>query len=353
MKRGTIGLVLVLAMLATTGFALECTVQFAEFGEEPMIAMGPMKGAYLGVRTQDVTTDRLAALKLREETGVEITMVDQDAPAGKAGIREHDVILTFNGTRVESEEQLRRLVRETPPGRNVALVISRGGQTMNFQVTLGDRKAMMKAHAKRTPMRMDMPELAMGPMAPIPPIPPMDFDVPDVKVFVQSSSRGGLLVETLTPQLAEFFGVKQGGVLIRSVEKGSVGEAAGLKAGDVIVRANKDKIDDVNDWRRVLRTGSGTIGVTVVRDKREQTVQMKVPERKRVESGSLIEDGEFEFNAEQFRKDFERIRPQIEREREKAMMIAQRYNLDRERIQRDVRRAMQDVREALDVAEWD
>ena len=56
---------------------------------------------YLGVDISDVTTERLSALKLKEEKGVEVTMVDQDAPAGKAGIKEHDVILTMNGTAIE------------------------------------------------------------------------------------------------------------------------------------------------------------------------------------------------------------------------------------------------------------
>ena len=54
--------------------------------------------SYLGVDTRDVTPDRLAELKLKEEHGVEVTTVDQDAPAGKAGIRERDVILSVNGT---------------------------------------------------------------------------------------------------------------------------------------------------------------------------------------------------------------------------------------------------------------
>ena len=48
-------------------------------------------------------------------------MVDQDAPAGKAGIKEHDVILTMNGTAIESGAQLRRMIHETPPGRMVRL----------------------------------------------------------------------------------------------------------------------------------------------------------------------------------------------------------------------------------------
>ena len=66
----------------------------------------------LGVDTRDVTSDRLSDLKLKEEHGVEVTLVDQDAPAGKAGLKEYDVILTINGSQVESVEQLRRMIHE-------------------------------------------------------------------------------------------------------------------------------------------------------------------------------------------------------------------------------------------------
>src|SRR5690348_17189417 len=103
-------------------------------------AYAPAAGhSYLGVDIRDITHDRMAALNLKEERGVEITMVDGDAPAGKAGLREHDVILGFNGTPVESEEQLRRLIRETPPGRTVNIDISRAGNPMKMSVQLADR----------------------------------------------------------------------------------------------------------------------------------------------------------------------------------------------------------------------
>src|ERR1700690_1723786 len=90
-------------------------------------------GSYLGVDITDVTTERLSALKLKEEKGVEVTMVDQDAPAGKAGIKEHDVILSMNGTAIESGAQLRRMIHETPAGRVVSFGLSRDGEPMNVQ----------------------------------------------------------------------------------------------------------------------------------------------------------------------------------------------------------------------------
>src|ERR1700693_2978490 len=76
--------------------------------------------SYLGVDIVDITADRLGALKLKEEQGVEVSMVDQDAPAGKAGIKEHDVIFTMKGTSIESGAQLRRMIHEMPPGRVVS-----------------------------------------------------------------------------------------------------------------------------------------------------------------------------------------------------------------------------------------
>ena len=97
-------------------------------------------GSYLGVDTRDVTADRLSDLKLKEEHGVEVTLVDQDAPAGKAGVKEHDVILSINGNQVESVEQLRRMIREIPPGRLVTLGVSRDGQSLTLKAQLADRK---------------------------------------------------------------------------------------------------------------------------------------------------------------------------------------------------------------------
>src|SRR6202011_573216 len=94
--------------------------------------------SYLGVDISDVTTERLSALKLKEEKGVEVTMVDQDAPAGKAGIKEHDVILSMNGTPIESGTQIKRMIRETPAGRLVTFELSRDGQPLTIKVQLAE-----------------------------------------------------------------------------------------------------------------------------------------------------------------------------------------------------------------------
>jgi serine protease Do len=239
--------------------------------------------SYLGVDIRDVTNDRLGALKLKEERGVEITMVDADAPAGKAGLREHDVILDFNGTAVESEEQIRRLIREVPPGRTVTLGISRDGNPMKISVQLADHGAVIAQARPRI-------------IVPTPRVPVFPRNGMDLPFQIQTySSVLGVQTESLTRQLGEYFGVKDGeGVLVRSVEKGSAAEKAGLKAGDVIIKADNEKLTDRSDLSHILRSHrtGGKMTLVVMRDKHEQTFTVTLPDRGSRDSSFLNLDTE-------------------------------------------------------------
>lgn len=241
---------------------------------------GGSGSSYLGVDIADVRAERLSELKLKEEKGAEITMVDEDAPAGKAGLREHDVVLSLNGTAIESAAQLRRMIKEIPPGRVVTLGISRDGQPLTIKVQLADRAKAKNWQPDGHEFNFKMPE--------IPSLP--DIDLPVTVVIAHSSLRSGLMVENLTPQLGEFFGVKDGkGALVRSVEKGSRGEKAGFHAGDVIVKVNGQPVHDASDFTHALRgSAKGNAAVTIMRDKREQTLTLTLPEKK--DSGQLFED---------------------------------------------------------------
>lgn len=231
--------------------------------------------AYLGVDIRDITTDRVSALKLKDERGVEITMVDADAPAGKAGLREHDVILDFNGTAIESEEQLRRLIREVSPGRTVTLGISRDGTPMKISLQLADHSAMVAPVAPHIPI-IRIPDIRNS------------IDIPlEIPTY---SAVLGVQTENLTRQLGEYFGVKNGeGVLVRSVEKSGAGEKAGLKAGDVIVRADNEKLTDRSDLNHILRShrAAGKMTLVVMRDKHEQTIMVTLPDRGSRDSSRL------------------------------------------------------------------
>ena len=117
-----------------------------------------------------------------------------------------------------------------------------------------------------------------------------DIEAPVSVVIAHSSLRSGLMVENITPQLGDFFGVKSGkGVLVRSVEKGSRAEKAGFRAGDVVVKVNDQAVTDTSDFTHALRSSSGApAAVIVVRDKKEQNLTLTLPARK--DTGVLIED---------------------------------------------------------------
>lgn len=266
--------------------------------------------AYLGVDIADVTADRVSTLKLKEEQGVEVTMVDQDAPAGKAGIKEHDVIVTMNGTSVESKTQLQRMIHETPAGRVVILGLSRDGQPMTVKVQLGDRRSEFPhmAKGKDYDFHFEMPEMP-------------DIEVPNIGVvYVHSSVRGGLAVENLTPQLGDFFGAKDGrGVLVRSVERGSRAEKAGLRAGDVIVKVGEQAVHDTSDFTHALHVrSSGSVNVEVIRDRKTQTLTISLPGRK--ESGDMFEesfdtpnmDAQNRMELTEVHSEIARLQPQME-----------------------------------------
>ncbi|HZC23269.1 MAG TPA: PDZ domain-containing protein [Candidatus Binatia bacterium] len=264
--------------------------------------------SYLGVDIADVTTERLSALKLKEEKGVEVTMVDQDAPAGKAGIKEHDVILTMNGMTIESEAQLRRMIHETPPGRVVTFGLSRDGQPLTVKVQLADKHKEFPGPGN---IHVNIPEIHVP-----------DIDIPSINmVMVTSSARSGLMVENITLQLGEFFGVKNGaGVLVRSVEKGSRAEKAGFHAGDVIVKVNGQLVHDTSDFAHGVRSrNADSVSVQVMRDRKEQTLTLSLPARK--DSSKLLDiedaedelaDDESDYDAAEIEKEMAKIRPDIE-----------------------------------------
>jgi len=291
--------------------------------------------SYLGVDIADVTPEQLSALKLKEEHGAEITMVDEDAPAGKAGLREHDVILSLNGTAVESAAQLRRMIKETPPGRVITLGISRDGQPTSIKVQLADRKSSMAWPSDGHGINVRIP-----PIPPIPPIP--EINVPVSVVIAYSSMRSGLMVENITPQLGDFFGVKGGkGVLIRSVEKGSRGEKAGFRAGDVIVKVNDQSIHDTSDFTHALRDSSAnTVAITVMRDKREQNLTLSLPDKK--DSGQLFEDSfvipeistETELAIDNAQDELARLGPAMEKAQQAMQQAAEEQKRSQERFQR-------------------
>lgn len=354
---------LILTVLGSAGVPNSVS---AQPGSQPYVFYGeePWGGSYLGVDTRDVTADRLGQLHLNEERGVEITMVDQDAPAGKAGLKEHDVILTINDQKVESVEQLRRLIREIPPGRTVNVGISRDGQSMTVKAQLAKRSTNMPDRS----FNFTVPPVNL-PAIHIPPINMPDIDVPVNVLVIHSPVRSGLMVENLTPQLGEFFGVKTGnGVLVRSVERGSRAEQAGFRAGDVIVKVDGSSVNDCSDFTRLLRARKeNKASVTVMRDRKEQNLTLSLPEPR--PSGSLKEgeSGDFDDVAsgkilgddsematalpemstadiKRYQQDMQRLQKELQ---EQILEHRDEFKKDMEEMQQDIREQQEQIQDEM------
>lgn len=315
-------------------------------GDGPFVAGPPLMpagGSYLGVDVRDVTSERVKELKLPEERGVEVMKVDREAPAGKAGIAPGDVILEFNENRVQSVQQLKRLLQETPAGRTVGMVVWREGKRVTLKPTLADRDSVLAY------VRPDRREHIVIPG----PLEMPHVEVPGLEVMVRSRAHNaGMTLESLTRQLGQYFGVENGrGVLVRSVEQGSRAESAGLKAGDVIVQVGEEKIAGLSDWHHAMRKyRSGDVKVGIVREKRRQEVTLTLPDH---EEGSMfmpdssfnIEPFEFEWQQEEFDHLIE-LGPRMERlKMEMATNFAAQAEKMKETMEREGERLRQHMEE--------
>jgi serine protease Do len=98
---------------------------------------GKVEWGYLGVQITDVGDDDVDRLKLREPKGVLVRSVMPGDPADQAGVQADDVIVALDGTALEAMRDLQRLVSTTPVGKRVRVVVVRGGEQKEMEVTIG------------------------------------------------------------------------------------------------------------------------------------------------------------------------------------------------------------------------
>lgn len=230
------------------------------------------KGSYLGVGVQEIDAGRGKDLKLSDVHGVELTRVEEDSPAEKAGLKAGDVVLEYNGQRVEGVRQFQRFVQETPPERQVKLLISRNGATQTVSAAIGSRKhrGVKVISDRRWQAEMDRLQRELGRMRLRMP------DMPQTHVSWRSGVMG-VEAESLGSQLATFFGVKQG-VLVRSVGKDTPAEKAGVQAGDVITKVDGQEVSTPSEISQRIRAldEKKSFALTLVRNKSEVTANVTI-----------------------------------------------------------------------------
>jgi len=234
---------------------------------------------FLGVGLGEIDADRVSALRLKDGHGAEIVLVDHDAPAGKSGLRVHDVILQLDGQPVDNADQLSHRLREMPPGRSINLLISRDGNPINVTVQLCNRAVLEQQARKQRLSIPEPPQVSGGSF--------LGNPAPAATAFFDSMIPRSLYVGAdLNPvrtQLADYFGVTSGtGLLVESVDFQSPAARAGLKAGDVVIKVNSKPMTSRSDWFKVLRNHRGQpVQVTIMRNKQEQVLTMSAGKLKK------------------------------------------------------------------------
>jgi len=252
--------------------------------EEGVVAQlvgGGSDHGWLGLTIAEVTADKAKEFKLPAERGVLLTEVEADSPAAKAGLKPNDVVTEYNGQRIEGTAQFRRLVRETPAGRTVQLTVWREGRAQRISVQLGSFRDHFHSHLRDFAPRnfdfhIEMPEM-------------------DGRFFVSRTPTLGISAEDLSGQLGSYFGAPDGeGILVHEVKAGTPAEKAGLKAGDVIIKVDGERVRNVGELREKLREKreKKTVNLAVLRKGTEMSLDVAVeqpqpPERKKMMSGRM------------------------------------------------------------------
>ena len=289
-----------LCLLLPAGIAMAQTTDsdavLGDYFAQAQIFVG--NGSFLGVFTED------------NDRGVTVTRVVKDSPADKAGIKKNDIISKFDNEDITSVNKLNRLINEAAPGQVVSLVVTRDGGKQNISLKMGKRtdypqvfttridsdelrQRMEEMRERSNEMRersQDRADEARQRMDELRAQGRLFSN--DGQVFtwgLSSSRRIGVTTTELSEQLADFFGVKdKHGVLVQTVSENSPAAKAGIKAGDVIIDVDGEKIEQVNDISRAIgRKEEGDVKVTLVRNKSQMTVNVTPEKRPASKSNSF------------------------------------------------------------------
>ncbi|MGB7292147.1 MAG: DegQ family serine endoprotease [Thermodesulfobacteriota bacterium] len=199
------------------GFAIP--VDMARNVVEQLQNKGKVVRGWLGVLVQQITPEIAESLNLSQPEGALVSDVTPGGPADKAGIKRGDVIVAFDGNRIEDMPDLPKTVATNEPGTKSKLTFIRNGKEKTVDLTLGE---LPEEAAVTASVRNDNVERNLG-----------------------------LIVQEINPQIQRRFRLEESkGVMITNVNPGSIGYEAGLMAGDIILEINKQNIESLDDYRK-------------------------------------------------------------------------------------------------------
>ncbi|RTL64210.1 MAG: Do family serine endopeptidase [Hyphomicrobiales bacterium] len=233
---------------------------------------GETRRGWLGVKVQTVTEELAETYGVKENTGALVASVTPGSPAAKAGIKDGDVILKFDGKDVSGMRGLPRMVAQTPIGKEVDVEFLRKGQKQTTKVALGrlaEDEDAPKAQGKEAPKgnkgkrnEPNRDKKGAAPPATVPTIglglAPLDDDL---------RAKHGLAAT-----------VK--GVVVTDVDPASPAAGKGVKVGDVIVEAAQEPVaslDDINRSVDKVRSAGRNAVLLRIEDNKGETRYVAMP----------------------------------------------------------------------------
>jgi serine protease Do len=182
---------------------------------------GKVTRGRLGVGIQPVTQELAQSFKLEEPVGAVVTLVEKGSPAEKAGLRPGDVIVSYNGKKIENPNELPRLVAATKPGEKATLEVSRNGKREQLAATVGEFPAETTASAAAR-------------------------QAPEAK----QTGTLGLSVTELPAEARRQLGVDYG-LMVEDVREGPAAQS-GIQPGDVILAVGQDQFRSIDEFNKLL-----------------------------------------------------------------------------------------------------
>ena len=227
------------------GFALPSSTAVDIYNQ--LVTTGRVQRGFLGIHPQDLTPQIARLNHIQDNQGVVIRdLTSDDSPAGRAGLKSEDIIISINGQKVKNYRDLIRRISALPVGSTASIDYIRDGQQHTASVKLEERVE---------PKTEDAPDLKIIPFDPHHPrsTTPLDpefekRDKPERKHTI------GLNVQTLTPDRAKQRGLDGiRGALVVFVERDGLGTRNGLRENDVVIEINHRHITNEEDYLRATR----------------------------------------------------------------------------------------------------
>ncbi len=217
----------ILGRNGSIGIGFSIPSNSAQIVIDQLIEFGETKRGWLGVRIQDVTKEIAEVEKLDKPRGALVASVAENSPSEKAGIKAGDIILEFNGERINQMKELPAIVARTQVGKNVEVKIWRDKQEIIKNVLLGRLETSEDFKVSEKQKTIDTND-----------------QIEDLKITVRSLNKDDIKNRNLPNQTT--------GLVITSIQNNSP-LAGSIEVNSIIVEAQKERIKSIDDLKQITK----------------------------------------------------------------------------------------------------